>query len=403
MKYEIKPSRASGSIEAPRSKSYAHRLLIAAALSDGVSVIEGITDCEDVLATVDCLRTLGAKIEIKDGKYTVAGTDMTLTAPKMPLCCRESGSTLRFMIPIAALSGAKGAFGGSEKLLQRPLAVYEKLFEQKELLFKKQGDFIFVDGPLTSGEYVLQGDVSSQFISGLLFALPVTNSDSVIKIIPPFESRPYVDLTIDALKKFGINVFFEDEYTIKIPGAQRYSPAKVAVEADYSGAAFIEALNFMGSKTWIDGLNEYSAQGDKVYRELFPALAKEFTKIDISDCPDLAPILFTLAAYCHGAEFTGTDRLKIKESDRASAMQAELSKFGADITVGNNVVTVKKTQLHKPNEMLFGHNDHRIVMSLATLCTVFGGIIDGAEAVAKSYPDFFEDFKKLGIEIRKYD
>ena len=403
MRAHITPSTATGSVCAPTSKSVAHRLLIAAALSEGKSVISGVTKSEDVLATADCLRSLGARIESDNDTFTVYGTNMKQTAPKEVLYCRESGSTLRFIIPVAALSGAKVTLSGSEKLLSRPLGVYEKLFEERELLLKKIDNLLFIDGPLPSGEYEIDGNVSSQFISGLLFALPLTKEDSVIRIIPPFASRSYVDLTIDALQKFGVNVYFENELTIKILGGQKYTANDIEVEGDYSGSAFLEALNLFGSRLSVSGLNESSKQGDKVYRDLYKLLLSGTPTIDLENCPDLAPILFTVAAAHNGATFTSTARLRIKESNRAEAMASELRKFGADIEVFEDSVTVNKSILHTPKETLCGHNDHRVVMSLAVLATKYGGTVDGAEAVSKSYPDFFSDIKKAGIEVELYD
>lgn len=403
MRALIKPSKAIGKIYAPTSKSIAHRLLIAAALSEGKSVISGVTKSEDVLATVDCLRALGALVENDNDTYTVHGKNMKTTAPSTILCCRESGSTLRFIIPIAALSGAKVTLSGSEKLLSRPLSVYEKIFEERELLLRKFMNFLFIDGPIPSGEYEIAGNVSSQFISGLLFALPLTNGDSVINIIPPFASRSYVDLTLEVLEKFGVKAYFEDEFTIKIPGNQIYSPINDTVEGDYSGAAFLEALNLFGSQIEVLGLNENSKQGDKAYREFYKLLLEGTPEIDIENCPDLAPILFTVAADNNGAVFKSTARLKIKESDRAETMAAELRKFGADIEIFEDTVVVKKSKLHSPKEELFGHNDHRVVMSLATLATKYGATIDGIEAVSKSYPDFFSDIKNSGVEVEFYD
>lgn len=403
MKASIKPSQARGDIFAPSSKSAAHRLIISASLSEDKSVISGITKSEDVLATADCLRALGAVIEEDGGTFTVQGCDMTKNAPNGILFCRESGSTLRFLIPIASLSGAKVTMTGSEKLLSRPLSVYEKIYAERELLLKKIGSLLFVDGPLPSGEYKIPGNVSSQFISGLLFALPLTKEDSVIKIIPPFASKPYVDMTVDTLKKFGISVNFIDELTIKIPGNQRYSGINTSVEGDYSGSAFLEALNLFGSEVTVLGLDDNSKQGDKVYRELYRLLKNGTPEIDIENCPDLAPILFTVAAAYNGATFKSTARLKIKESDRAEAMARELRKFGADIQVFEDSVVIKKAKLHSPEEELLGHNDHRVVMSLAVLATKYGGIINDAEAVKKSYPDFFRDMKRTGIEVMLYD
>lgn len=403
MKASIKPGCAFGSISAPTSKSVAHRLLISSALSEEESIISGITKSEDVLATIDCLRALGTVIEAKDDVFHVRGIDMKKTAPSSILYCRESGSTLRFLIPIASLSGAKVTFGGAEKLLSRPLSVYEKLYAERELLLEKSGTILFVDGPLPAGEYELDGNVSSQFISGLLFALPLADGDSTIRIIPPFASKSYVDLTKDALEKCGVKVYFENELTIKIPGNQKYKAIHDRVEGDYSGAAFLEALNLFGSRIEVLGLDESSKQGDKIYRELYKMLSAGTPEIDIENCPDLAPILFTVASAKNGAVFTSTKRLKIKESDRAECMARELRKFGADIEVLDDSVIIKKSTLHTPKEELFGHNDHRIVMSLAVLASIFGGTINGAEVVNKSYPNFFLDIKNAGIEVALYD
>ena len=403
MKARIIPSTARGSITAPTSKSVAHRLLISAALAEGKSIISGVTHSEDVLATVDCLTSLGARIESAGDTFTVYGTDMTATAPHGVLSCRESGSTLRFMIPIASLSGAKVTLGGTEKLLSRPLGIYEKLFSERELLIRRSGCLLFVDGPLPSGEYEIDGNVSSQFISGLLFALPLTKDDSTIRIIPPFASRSYVDLTLDALRKFSVNAFFEDEFTIKIKGAQKYKATMAAVEGDYSGSAFLEALNLFGSSVDVTGLNEDSKQSDKAYRDFYKLLTEGTPTIDLENCPDLAPILFTVAAAYNGAVFTSTARLKIKESDRAEVMATELRKFGADIEVLEDSVIIKKSALHAPTEELSSHNDHRVVMSLAVLAAKYGGIINGAEAVSKSYPNFFNDIISAGIEAYLYD
>ena len=403
MRAVIKPSTARGEIAAPTSKSVAHRMLIAAALSEEESVISGVTHSDDVLATVECLRALGAVIEADGDTFKVRGKDMKSTAPSSALYAKESGSTLRFMIPIAALSGAKVLFTGSERLMSRPLSVYESIFKERELLLRKFDNFIIVDGPLPSGEYVIDGSVSSQFISGLLFALPLVSGDSVIKIIPPFASRSYVELTVDVLRKFGIIVQFEDELTITVPGEQSYKGLTDSVEGDYSGAAFLDAMNLFGSDVRISGLAEDSKQGDRIYRTLFTLLKNGCPEIDIENCPDLAPVLFTVAAAHNGACFTSTARLKIKESDRAEAMATELRKFGADIEVLENSVIIRKAELHASSDVLSGHNDHRVVMSLAVLATVYGGEIDGAEAVSKSYPNFFDDIKNIGIEATLSD
>ena len=403
MRAIIKPSRAEGRIKVPYSKSIAHRLLIAASLSEEKSVIRGITPCEDILATIDCLSALGAKIKLEGDTATVEGKDMKSIAPSRPLNCRESGSTLRFLIPIAALSGAKVLFAGSDRLMERPLSVYEKLFEDREMLLARYGGALIVDGPLASGEIMLDGSVSSQFISGLLFALPLTEGDSIIRITPPFESRPYVDLTLAALGSFGISAEFTDEYTLRIPGSQSYRGGEFDVEGDWSAAAFIDAFSLLDGDATAIGLNESSLQGDKIYKAIYEKLSCGRPTVDISDCPDLAPILFALAAAKNGAVFTGTKRLKHKECERAEAMALELAKLGGYISIDYDKVTVRASKLHAPNEPISAHGDHRIAMAMTVILSTIGGEIDGAEAVKKSYPEFFEDIKKLGIDVMLYD
>ncbi|MBP3402237.1 MAG: 3-phosphoshikimate 1-carboxyvinyltransferase [Clostridia bacterium] len=403
MRVEIKKSLARGEVYAPPSKSMAHRLLIAAAMCEGESKIDGISSCEDVLATMDCLRALGAKIEYSGESVKVCGVNMLTALANGELCCRESGSTLRFFIPLLWLSGNEARLVGSEKLLSRPQSVYLEIAKERGLSFERSSDSITVKGPLTSGEYRVRGDVSSQFITGLLFALSLLKEDSRIVITTALESRSYIDLTISAMAEFGVTVVWENDSALYINGGQKYIAKSVRVEGDYSGSAFTDAFNHIGGEVKVLGLSESSVQGDRVYRELFTLLDKGDAEINIEDCPDLAPILFTLAAMKSGATFVGTKRLKIKESDRAEVMAEELSKFGADICVMENSVRVSPAKLHTPTELLSGHNDHRVVMSLAVIASVYGGVIDGCEAVKKSYPDFFTDIKKLGIEFITYE
>lgn len=403
MRVKIKPSRATGSIKAPPSKSMAHRLLISAAMCDGVSQVHGISSCEDVLATLDCLSALGIKTEQNGDTVTVYGKNPREATPTDALRCRESGSTLRFMIPIAMLSGKTTVFYGAESLMRRPMSVYEQLFSELSLTYISDGKSIVVRGPLAGGEYNVVGNVSSQFISGLLFALPSAEGDSRIHIAPPIESRSYIELTLSALRKFGIVATWEDDYTLYVPGKQKFTPGEVTVEGDYSGAAFPDALSLFGGEVSVEGLDPESIQGDRAYKRYYEMLACGIPTLHIGDCPDLGPILFAVAAAKFGGIFDGTRRLKIKESDRAAAMANELSKFGTAVKVHEDTVVVYPTDFHAPKEMLYGHNDHRIVMALAVLLTVTGGEIDGAEAVAKSYPNFFEDLRALGIEVECYE
>ena len=403
MNVSIRPGRPGGTVATPPSKSMAHRLLICAGLSQGTSHISGVDLNEDILATIDCLRALGAKCTVNGDTVTVQGADILQAKPEIALCCRESGSTLRFFIPLALLCGQSVSFTGTEKLLSRPLSVYEQLCAQYGFKFKQSRSLVTVNGKLQAGEYTVPGDISSQFITGLLFALPMTRGDSVIRITPPVESRGYIDLTLQALHAFGIRASWQDPCTLVIPGDQHYQPRDMAVEGDYSGAAFFAGLNALGGDIQITGLLSDSLQGDKVYETYIPSLCVGCPELDIADCPDLGPILFAVAAAKNGAVFTGTRRLKIKESDRAAAMATELAAFGTEVIVEENRVLVNAKAFHRPDRVLQGHNDHRIVMSLAVLLTLTGGEIEGAQAVRKSFPEFFERLRQLGIEVTTYE
>ncbi len=395
---EISVSKAKGSVVAPPSKSMAHRMLICAALASGTSKIYNIACSEDILATIDCLSALGAEFRFENDFVSVNG--INLENIKNPICanCRESGSTLRFMVPIKLLTGAECTLTGSDYLFTRPLTIYEEICKKFGFIFDKKASSLTIKGKLESGKYEIPGNISSQFISGLLFALPMLKNDSKIIITGDFESRSYIDLTISALNSFGIKVDFT-ENEIYIYGNQSYKPTEISVEGDYSNSAFYEALNCLGSEIEVQGLNTESYQGDKVYNEYFEAIKNGVPTIDITNCPDLAPILFTIAAFYNGAVFIGTRRLKMKESDRAAVMREELSNFGAYIEVKENSVIVNKSKLHKPEVVLNGHNDHRIVMSLSVLLSVFGGKISGAQAISKSFPDFFDKISSLGIGV----
>ena len=401
MTVQIQKGKACGRVSAPPSKSMGHRLLICAALAEGESRIRGISESADMKATLGCLTALGVGYALEGDTVTVHGIRMQDAKPQTPLYCNESGSTLRFFIPLAMLSGNNALFTGAEALFRRPMTVYEELAREKGLFFSKDSQSAAVRGPLSSGEYRVAGNVSSQFISGLLFALPLLSGDSVIRITPPLESRSYIHLTITALASFGVKVEWQDELTLFIRGGQRYIPTDAVVEGDYSGAAFLDALTALGGEVETEGLNPDSLQGDRVYHRFFPMLSRGTPTLHLGDCPDLGPILFAVAAAKNGAVFTGTERLRMKESDRVAAMADELAKFGVTVTEGDGSVVVYPTDFHAPTEMLDGHNDHRIVMALSVLATLTGATITGAEAVAKSFPDFFEKLASLGIEVSK--
>ncbi len=398
MNVTIMPSVASGQINAPPSKSCAHRLLICAALAEGRSVIENIGTNDDIIATISCLKELGAKIEIEFNKAIIEGIKGECKKDKINLFCNESGSTLRFLIPLSLVFANKVSFTGSKRLLERPQSVYEELFKEKGCYLGKADNSLLAGGELKSGKYSMRGDVSSQFLTGLLFTLPLLDGDSEIVLTTPLQSAPYVDITIDVLSQFGVKVDKKAENSFYIKGNQKYSPQNLSVEGDWSNSAFLDAFNLNGGEVTVEGMNEESFQGDKVYRAFYNELKNSVPTLDISDCPDLGPILIACAALCNGAKLIGTKRLKIKESDRAEAMKTELSKFGIDITVNEDNVIIPKKDIKKPTEMLDCHNDHRIAMSLAILCSKVGGTLQSAQCVNKSYPEFFEDIKSLGIQ-----
>ncbi|MBO5213678.1 MAG: 3-phosphoshikimate 1-carboxyvinyltransferase [Clostridia bacterium] len=398
MKLKITPSVAQGTVQAPPSKSMAHRLLICAGLSQGESVIENVAFSQDILATLDCLKALGATLSVQGSTVTVWGNPNPKAQGVLP--CRESGSTLRFFLPLCLLSDG-GTLTGSQRLMERPLTVYEDLFLQRGISLIRGDGTVSLCGSLTSGDFSVAGNVSSQFLTGLLFALPLCSGESRMISTTPLESGSYLDLTLSALKQFGIRVLRPDEKTFVIPGNQSYQPQRLAVEGDESNAAFLEALNEVGGSVFVSGRNPETLQGDRVFDALFSRLSEGFCEISVADCPDLAPILMTVAAMKQGCRLTDTRRLKIKESDRGAVMAEELAKFGADVTVGEDFIEIKKSPLHPPELPLNGHNDHRVVMSMAVICSRYGGIIDGAEAVAKSYPDFFEVLKKLKVRLEE--
>lgn len=395
---EFEACKLYGNIDAPPSKSMAHRYLIGAALSNEICQISGVEYSEDILASIDCLRALGAEICVCDDVVTINPEGFMKGVETPVLNCRESGSTLRFFIPLALCLGQEVILQGSSRLLERPLDVYEELCEKYHFSFQKDAKAVTLCGNLESGNYKIRGDISSQFITGLIFALVYLGGESSIEILPPFESRSYVELTLSALQSFGADVAFTDEYHIAIRKADMHAFSG-KIEGDYSNAAFLDAFNYIGSEVNVSNLKKDSLQGDRVYAEYFEKLAAGTPTLDLSDCPDLGPVLFALAALKNGAVFTGTDRLKAKESDRGRAMHEELEKMGGGLEFGDNRIIVPKQELKNTGVMLDGHNDHRIVMAMSLVLSKTGGKIDGIEAVRKSYPGFFADIKGLGAEV----
>ena len=408
----------SGVLAAPPSKSMAHRAVLCAALADGESRLTGLAHSQDIDATLAAAAALGAQVEAGESWARIAGA-APLQAPAAPVDCCESGSTLRFLIPLAALTGRPVAFTGRGRLMQRPQSVYQELFASQGLRFEQEGDTLTVAGPLRPGCFSLAGDVSSQFISGLLFALPLLDGDSRLCLKPPVESRSYIEMTRAAQSRFGVASAWLDEYTLAVPGGQAYRPRDMAIEGDWSQVAFPAALGVLAGDVTVTGLEPGTLQGDAVILDIlrrcggraeavpggvrFQKSALHGTKIDLADCPDLGPILMALGLLCEGETvIANAGRLRLKESDRIAAMEQELRKLGGQIESDGGTVTIRRSVLHAPAGPLWGHNDHRVVMSLTVLAAAAGlpVQIDGAEAVAKSWPGFFAAVRQLGVEVQ---
>ncbi len=397
MKIKFTPSLAKGSVTPPSSKSYAHRLLVCAALSEGESVIENIGTNDDILATAECLNKMGAQITIDGTTATVNGISLGERADKLSLFCNESGSTLRFLIPLSLVLSKETSFIGKGRLMERPQTVYEELFETKGCSFEKTANDLVVKGVLHSGVYEVAGDVSSQFITGLLFALPLLQGDSEIRLTTPLQSAPYVDITIDVLSCFGIEIKRVCD-TFFIKGNQQYRTCNTICEGDWSNAAFLDGFNLVGGNVTLEKMNPHSKQGDRIYKDYFRLLCDGTPELDISQYPDLGPVLIACAVLKNGAKLKGTNRLKIKESDRGQVMAQELCKFGVNLQIGDDYIIIPRCELKAPFKNIDCHNDHRIAMSFSVLCSVTGGVLEGAECVNKSYPGFFNCIKELGIQ-----
>lgn len=392
---KFEKSKLSGDVYAPSSKSISHRLLICTALSKKRCVIDNVLLSEDILATIDCLKALGAKVTTNKATITIDGSDF-LNVVNPVLNCRESGSTLRFFIPIALLTDKDITFTGSQRLFERPLDVYEQIAKDNDFIFEKGIDSLRVKGKLKPGEYIVKGNISSQFISGLMFALSTYHETSKIKILPPIESKSYIDLTISSFNYFGIYPeFINNDITISNTGFNCFNGS---VEADESNAAFLDAFNYTDGNVKVLGLNKNTLQGDRVYHALFPQIKNGHPTIDLADCPDLGPVLMALASLNNGAEFIHTSRLKAKECDRGLAMKLELEKAGCKVVLNDDsilVSTITKTD----NLSFHGHNDHRIVMALSLILLMHSGTIDDADAVNKSFPDYFDKIIKLNGKV----
>lgn len=385
MDVRLNPRRLSGTVCPPPSKSMSHRAILASALAGENSRITNPGESEDIEATQSCIRTL---------RNTLPGT--------LPILdCGESGSTLRFLIPTALVLCGGAHFLGHGRLLSRPMKPYFDIFNERGIFYKLAGGTLTVQGKLIPGEYRLPGDVSSQFVTGLLYALPLLDGDSRIIITTPLESRGYVDMTIAMLEHFGIRIFNDGYRIFIVPGNQRYIPCNTVVEADWSQAAFWYAARFLENPVQVSGMNPESIQGDRVIAEYAQGMKNpgEF-EIDLSDCPDLLPPLSVMAAVRNGdTHFTHAARLRMKESDRLASVHRLISSLGGKAEEESDGLTVHGGTLS--GGMVDGCGDHRIVMAAAIAATVCREpvTIRGAEAAAKSYPVFWEDYRALGGDV----
>lgn len=428
MTVTLQPSKLSGSILVPPSKSMAHRMLICAALAGGVSHIHNLDYSADITASIEALQSLGAAVQAQSNSAQVQGgggsfcrEDASALPPIGPINCNESGSTLRFIIPLFALTGRRVSFTGAPRLYQRPLTAYEEIFSAQGLQFCTESTGLTLQGRLKAGEYRLRGDVSSQFISGLLFALPLLEGDSTLHITPPVESRSYIELTRSAQQLFGVHSTWLNAHTLHIAGGQQYHAATACVEGDWSQAAVPAVLAAVLGGIRIEGLAQNSAQGDRVILDIInqcggnltwqegalcgpaaPAALTAAGEISLADCPDLGPILCTLGAFCSGTtRLVEAGRLRIKESDRIASVEQELGKLGIAITSTQNSMAIQGGHPLQGNQTTQSHNDHRVVMALcaAALCGGVAITIEQAQAINKSWPGFFASLTALGAEV----
>ena len=409
-----------GAIAAPPSKSMAHRAVLCAALAKGTSHIRNLEFSKDIAATLAAAGQLCARVTTGENDAVVEGLGQ-FRPVSAPVDCCESGSTLRFLIPLASLTGQEITFVGRGRLMERPQSVYEELYRAKGLRFEQTPSGLTVEGSLSSGDYTLAGNVSSQFISGLLFALPLLAGTSTLRLLPPVESRSYIDMTRAVQAAFGVESRWLDETTLEISGGQEYHPCDYTVEGDYSQAAFPAVLGAVAGGVTLTGLAEKTLQGDAAILDILRRCGAKFTPtaagivfeqaplhgtdIDLADCPDLGPVLMVLGLLCEGTTvIRNAERLRIKESDRIEAMEMELRKCGGVLSSEGGTITITGCAgaLHAPDEVLSGHNDHRVVMSLAVLALAAGLKlpIAEAEAVTKSWPNFFTAIKPLGAEVQ---
>lgn len=424
---KIIPSKLKGSVKIPPSKSMAHRAIICAALSDGICRIDNIDYSDDIIATINAMNSLGATIEKHDDYIEVVGIYKNINKIKRNriIDCNESGSTLRFLVPISLLFKGSNKFIGKGNLGKRPLTTYYNIFNNQGIKYSYEENNLnlVVDGELKPGVFEVEGNISSQFITGLLFALPLLNGDSKIIITKEMESKGYIDLTLKAISDFGIEIINNNYSEFIIKGNQKYNARNYRVEGDYSQAAFFLCADGLGNNVLCRDLDLNSLQGDKEIIDILERMNVVFnaneiglsgevngelisTVIDGSQCPDIIPVLSAVSALSKGTtEIINAGRLRIKECDRLSAVTSELKKLGAQIIEKEDGLVITGVEKLQGGVEVWSHKDHRIAMTLAIASTMCKKpiIIKDYECVAKSYPSFFEDFKALGGNIHEWN
>ena len=413
MDITITPSELAGSVTPPPSKSQAHRVLIAAALADGESAVSNVAFSQDIEATLGCLEALGAGFSRDGSTVTVRGMGANSMSPLRRMAyprldCGESGSTLRFLIPIALAVRGGGVFTGRGRLMERPQKPYFDIFDVKGIFYEQKDGVLTISGMLTPGTYRLPGNVSSQFFTGLLFALPLLDGPSAIIPTSPLESEGYIQMTLQVMARFGVEL----PATMSLPphyhpqGNQTYRASDVAVEADWSQAGFWYAAGFLGNPVVIAGMDPYSVQGDRVIADQMLELSGPADlALDVSGCPDCVPPLAAMAALRAGrtTRLTNAARLRIKESDRLASVTQVLNALGADVAEGPDSLTIRGKEMLHGGVRVDSFNDHRIAMMAAVAATRCEKpiTVTGAQCVAKSYPNFWEEYERLGGKIQK--
>ena len=412
----IKADKLVGELSPPPSKSVLHRYIIASSLAKGISKIENISFSEDIIATMEAMKKLGAKIEQKENYLLIDGSDTFKNLNEnIEIDCNESGSTLRFLFPLSIVKENKVLFKGRGKLFKRPMTPYFENFEKFKIKHSYiDENAILLEGQLKAGIYEIDGNISSQFITGLLFSLPLLDGESKIIINGKLESSNYIDISLDCLNKFGVKIINNSYQEFIIEGNQSYKVGNYRTEADYSQAAFFLVANAIGSKIKINDLSQNSLQGDKKIIDYISEIdnwnSKDTLVLDGSETPDIIPILSLKAAVSgKKIEIVNIERLRIKESDRLKATVEELSKLNFDLIEKKDSILINSRENFEVNKnekaiSLSAHSDHRIAMMIAIAATCYDGeiLLDNLDCVKKSYPNFWEVFLSLGGKVYEY-